>query len=75
MGDEVTIRLSMNEALVFFDWLAAANERDELSNIPAERRVLWDIEAQLEPKIPMIFHRDYADQVDKARSAIKNLPE
>lgn len=72
MDDDVTIHLSMNEALVFFDWLASANEHDSLRALPAENRVLWDLESQLEPKLPMVFDADYAEQVDKARYAIEH---
>lgn len=72
MDDDVTIRLSMNEALVFFDWLASANERDALDALPAEHRVLWDLESQLEPKLPMVLDADYSEQVDKARYEIEH---
>ena len=72
VDDDVTIRLSMNEALVFFEWLASANEHGVLDVLPAERRVLLDLESQLEPKLPMVFDTDYSEQVDKARYEIEH---
>lgn len=70
MDDDVTIRLSMDEALVFFDLLATANDKDLLSALPAEKRVLWDIEAMLEPQLPMLFDSDYSALVESARREV-----
>ena len=75
MDDGVTIRLSMDEALVFFDWLATANEKDALDALPAEKRVLWDIEAMLEPQLPMLFDPNYSALVDVARREVEDESE
>lgn len=70
MDDQITIRLSSDHALVLFEWLSSRDERDFSSAHPAEQRVLWDLESQLETKLPMLFDADYAQQLDRARHAI-----
>ncbi|KAB1864032.1 hypothetical protein [Microbacterium algeriense] len=70
MDDQITISLSSDHALVLFEWLSSRDERDFSSAHPAEQRVLWDLESQLETKLPMLFDPDYAERVDRARHAI-----
>lgn len=70
MDDQITVRLSSDQALVLFDWMSSRDERDSSSAHPAEQRVLWDLESQLEAKLPMLFDPDYAEQVDRTRHAI-----
>ncbi|WP_449407405.1 hypothetical protein [Microbacterium maritypicum] len=70
MDEEVTISLTMDEALVLFEWLATANEQESLTVDAAERRVLWDVESMLEPQLPMLLSRDYDAHVASARRAL-----
>ncbi|MFP3787270.1 hypothetical protein, partial [Burkholderia sp. SIMBA_024] len=66
----VTLELTSAEALVFFDWLARANDSDVLSADDAEHRVLWDLESQLETKIDVVFAPDYSERVDEAKRVV-----
>jgi hypothetical protein len=45
--ETVTISLTMDEALVLFEWLATANEKESLTVDAAKRRVLCDLESML----------------------------
>lgn len=67
MDENLSIDLSMDEALVFFEWLATRNEQAPHTDETAEHRVLWDIEAQLETKLPMLFAPNYSALLDDAR--------
>jgi len=50
VADEISLRLSRDEALVFFAWLARTSGTGEPAAFmdQAEQRVFWDIEAALE---------------------------
>lgn len=67
--ERITLSLSISEALVLFEWLAREERAQHASG--AEQRVLWDIEAQLESELPMLFDADYQDQVARARNDIE----
>lgn len=67
--ESVELQLSAGEALVLFEWLAAANESGALVVEEAERRVLWDLELQLETKRVEPFLPGYRALVDGARNA------
>ena len=46
MVDDATLKLSHDEAIVFFEWLARFNAFEEHQfEDQAEQRVLWDLEA------------------------------
>lgn len=48
-NEVVTVTLSRDEALVFFEWLASRDDEQSPSDsVPAEEIVFWHIEAQLE---------------------------
>lgn len=69
MDRKVALSLSVSEALVLYEWLAREEPSHHASG--AEQRVLWDIEAQLESALPMLFDADYRDQVARARNDIE----
>lgn len=65
------IKLSADEALVFFDWLARFEEPEATAyENTAERRVLWNIQAQLEKVLVEPFGEDYEKLVQAARQRI-----
>ncbi|WP_197429140.1 hypothetical protein [Microbacterium sp. CCH5-D1] len=68
-SESVEVQLTAGEALVLFEWLAAANESDALVVDEAQRRVLWDLESQLETKLVEPFLPGYRALVDEARNA------
>ncbi len=68
-SESVEVQLTAGEALVLFEWLAAANESDALVVDEAQRRVLWDLESQLETKLVEPFLPSYRALVDEARNA------
>jgi hypothetical protein len=72
VDEDVTLRLTLSEALVLFEWLATLNEEDPSGIESAEARVRWDLEAQLETKLPMLFGPNYSDQVQQARTQVEN---
>ena len=62
MNDEsIIIHLTKNEALVFFDFLARINSKndDKFIEDQAEQRVLWDIESTLETQLAELFQSNY----------------
>lgn len=64
------IELSEAEALVLFEWLARSDEEEKLSfDHPAEQKVLWRLEGQLENQVP-VTAPNYGELVDEARRTI-----
>ena len=75
-GKTVQLALSPDEALVLHDWLSRMSDSEELRfEHPAEQRVLWDIECDLETKLVEPFMPTYGDLVRKARDAIGSKDE
>jgi len=79
LADEVNLRLSEDEALVLYDWLARTTEGD--APVPfedqAEQRVLWDMEAMLEPLLPLVDHINsnrptYQEMLLAARARVRD---
>lgn len=70
------ISLSPDEAIVFFDWLSRMNESEKLNFVhPAEQRVLWDIESNLEGELTEPFRSDYVELLDAARARVADSIE
>jgi hypothetical protein len=70
MDENVELRLTSAEALVLFEWLAAANDGKELVVDEAEQRVLWDLESQLETKLVEPLMPNYTELVNAAKAAV-----
>lgn len=71
MTDEnVELRLTTAEALVLFEWLAAAHDAKQLIVDEPEQRVLWDLESQLETKLVEPLMPNYTELVDAAKRAV-----
>lgn len=60
----------------FFIANSSLNYMDELENKPmmdnAEQRVLWNLEAKLEPHLVEIVRADYRELVAKAKERVNN---
>ena len=71
---KLSIELSKNEALVFFEFLTRFNQKDwpEIFEDQAEQRVLWDIEAILEKELVEPFKPDYEEIIKQARETIRD---
>lgn len=75
-GPEVVVRLTQDEALVLHAWLADNNERRALpTGDRSELRVLWDLEAALEPQLPVLFGPTYEQDLGIARAALRDPEE
>lgn len=70
MADSAMLALSMEEALVLYDWIARINDSEAQAVESVEQRALWDLESQLESRLPMIFDADYSERVREARDTI-----
>ena len=58
----VKIELTIDEALVLYDWLTRFNQRADTDFADqAEERVLFDLEAMLEKALVAPLQSDYAD--------------
>jgi hypothetical protein len=71
--ENIIINLTRSEALVFFEWLASADDAGIFApKMPdnTEQTVLWRIEGQLESKLDEIVKPDYQDLVQAAKKEI-----
>jgi hypothetical protein len=69
-AEGIELRVTGAEALVLFEWLAAAYDDGALDVDEAQRRVLWDLGAQLETKLTEPFLPEYAQLVDAAKKTV-----
>jgi hypothetical protein len=68
--DEICIRFSRAEALVLFEWLARVDDAKAAPiEHPAEQKVLWLLEGQLEKQVP-VFASNYKQLVEDARTIV-----
>lgn len=72
MADEdVIIRLTRAESLVLFEWLSRPESGKGSSfRDPAEEKVLWTIEGQLESTLQEPFAPNYEELVAAARRIV-----
>ena len=74
-GDKyVLINLSNDEAIVLLEWLTKFNQQEHSSSFedPSEKRVLFDLETNLEKQISDTFKKDYNNILSKAREKIRD---
>lgn len=76
----ITISLSHDEALVFFEWLARNWERTQweqagLFSDPAEKQLLVSIEGDLSPLIAEVFSGAYQDHLRRAYRSFQRCPK
>ena len=71
--DEIALKLSQNEALVFFEWLASVEATTtSLFKHPSEQKVLWNLQCQLESTLVEPFAPNYDDILAEARRAVES---
>ena len=76
MVDDATLKLSHDEAIVFFEWLARFNAFEEHQfEDQAEQRVLSDLEAHLESILSEPLTPEYAQVLADARSRVHDPSE
>ena len=69
---DVTLRLTHEEALVLFEYLARTSKTDTLAFADkAEEIVLWNIEAQLEHVLVEPFQKNYDVLLASARQVVR----
>lgn len=67
----VHISLTTAEALVLFEWLVRQDGAGTLPfDHPAEERVLWRLEGQLEQAVPEVLLPDYGERLAEARRQV-----
>ena len=72
----VCLEISMEEAIVFFEWLTRFNKSEENRfEDQAEQRVLWNIEAMLESRLVEPFESNYDELLALARSSLRDSSE
>jgi hypothetical protein len=70
---KVTLELSQEQALVFFEWLTKFNASEgRRFEDQAEERVLWDIEAMLESSLVDPFDARHEERLAEARAAVRD---
>ncbi len=68
---QVKLVLTELEALVLFEWLARVDAEKSAPLIhPAEQKLLWLLETQLEKELVQPFLPNYTELVEKAREEI-----
>ncbi len=69
----VSVDLSVDEALVLYDWLRRFNQtRSAAFEDQAEERVLWDVEALLEKMLTAPVVTDYRERLTRARNIVRD---
>lgn len=72
-NDKIKIELSLNAALVFYEWLSRYNKAENIQfEDQAEQRVLWDIEAILESALVEPFSGRYEEMLAQARAKVRD---
>ncbi len=72
--NSIELRFTMEEALVFFDWVSKVNSIDQpkIFEDQAENRILWDIESCLERVLSDTFDENYLEILKKARLKLRD---
>jgi len=68
----ITVKLSRDEALVLFDWLARTSDKGSPAPFAdaAEQHVLWNLECTLERTLAEPLSTAYASLLHAARQAV-----
>lgn len=72
--DEVPLGLSLDQAIVLFDWLTRTSDAGQPASFvdQAEQRVLWDIEATLESLLTEPLSSGYRTRLEEARGRLRD---
>ena len=69
---EVRIKLSQDEALVLFEFLARYDEQESLDiEDRTEEYVLWTLHAELEKQLVQPLKPNYVELLSKARKSVR----
>lgn len=72
MHDQITLKLTRQEALVFFEWLAKTDDSGELVfQHASEQKVLWTLQGQLESTLHEPFAPSYEAIIAEARRCVE----
>jgi hypothetical protein len=68
-GNDVTLRLTSDEALVLFDWLHRCEDEGHVVQLAhaGERTAFFNLSALLERELVEPFQQNYSELVDQAR--------
>lgn len=70
---EVELKLSKQEAIVFFEWLANLDSLDAgVFQHPSEEIVLWKLQGQLETTLVEPCAQNYKEIVADARKSVES---
>lgn len=74
--EPVVIKLSRDHALILFELLARTSQSPRVDFVDqAERRVLWDLESQLEELLVEPLRGDYGRRLDEALARTRDKEE
>ena len=68
---DVVIRLTQAQALVLFEWLVRSDNKRPIDD-PAEERVLWRVEGQLESVLTQPLAANYLELLAAARAEVRS---
>ena len=73
MTEDVVIKLTKDEALVLFDWLARFNETENQAfEDQAEQRALWNLECYFERELAEPINSDWDGIIAAARARLRD---
>ncbi|RYZ88284.1 MAG: hypothetical protein EOP04_09720 [Proteobacteria bacterium] len=72
MVGKLKLELTLDEAIVLFDWIGRFNQgsRSESIEHESEQTVLWSIESMLESSLEVPFSLNYKELVAEARDRL-----
>lgn len=69
-GDQITLTLDSDEALVMLEWLGRLEDPEDVDNLPrfdsAVVQLRWDLECLLESSHPDVLAPDYESRLETA---------
>jgi hypothetical protein len=69
----ITVELTRKEALVLYEYLRRCDDEGKYAFAdPAEQRVLWDLEIDLQPQLVEVFSPDYREIIKTAWEEIRD---
>jgi len=72
-NDEVSIKLTKDEAIVLFEFLSRYSDKDSLNiEHQAEERALWNLESVFEKELSEPFSKDYGKLLEAARERLRD---
>ena len=71
---KVALELTVDEALVLFEWLSRFNQNENVAfEDAAEQRVLFDLESKLESSLTAPLEPNYKEQLAEARRRVQGV--